>query len=243
MYKQIFCTALAVFFVLCAKAQSDGEIHGKVVDSKGKSIPGAMVSATNGIDLNGQATDDNGKFRIKPLRPGTYTVTVTSLGMDTMKFTGVVVNPDLISFVPEVKMRESSTNGHLIGEIRVEEMKVPLIRQDGDHIQTILAEDLKNRATTHGGNISKIVATMSSDFKPAVEGGGMSVRGSREGGVLYFIDGVKVRDTEVSVPACGISSVSVYSGGIPAKYGDTTGGVVIVNTKSYTEDYYKKLNN
>ncbi len=242
MFKQIICTALAVFFVLCTGAQSTGEIHGKVRDSKGRPVPGALVSASNGIDVNGQAADENGKFRIKPLRPGTYTVTVTSLGMDTVKLTGMVVNPDLIAFTPDVVMKEWSEGGILLGETNVIEYINPLIRKDGDHMQTVLAEDLKHQATTHGGSINKMIGTLTSDFRPATEGGGMSVRGSREGGVLYFIDGVKARETDIVVPASGISSVSVYSGGIPAKYGDTTGGVVIVNTKSYTEDYYKKVN-
>ncbi len=242
MFKQIICTALAVFFVLCTGAQSTGEIHGKVLDSKGKPVPGALVLASNGIDENGQAADENGKFRIKPLRPGVYSVTITFIGMDTVMLTGLVVNPDLIAFTPDVVMNEWSGDGYTTGEMKVYGVKVPLIRKDGDHIQTILAEDLKHQATTHGGSINNIIGTLTSDFRPAGEGGGMSVRGSRAGGVLYFIDGVKVRDTDIVVPASGISSVSVYSGGIPAKYGDTTGGVVIVNTKSYTEDYYKKVN-
>jgi len=164
------------------------------------------------------------------------------MGMDSVRMSGVVVNPDLITVLDEVKMKEA-VDGYIAGTIDIIEYTVPLIRKDGDNIQTLLAEDLIHRPTTHGGKISTIVTSMSSDFKPAAEGGGMSVRGSREGSVLYFIDGVKVRDSEVAVPASGISSVSVYSGGIPAKYGDTTSGVVIVNTKSYTEDYYKKFIN
>lgn len=239
MTKQIICTALAAFVALCTTAQSFGEIHGKVVDTKGKPVPGAIVMASNGIDQMGLATGEDGKFRLNPLKPGSYDVLVIMMGMDSVKLKGMVVNMDLITFAPNIVMREATL---MTGTIELKYDRNPLIRKDGDHVQTILAEDLKHRPTTHGGKISSIVASMSSDFKPAVDGGGMSVRGSREGGVLYFIDGVKVRNSEVAVPASGISSVSVYSGGIPAKYGDTTGGVVIVNTKSYTEDYYEKLN-
>jgi hypothetical protein len=35
--------------------------------------------------------------------------------------------------------------------------------------------------------------------------------------------------------------MSIYTGGLPAKYGDTTGGVIVIETKSYLEDYYEKL--
>jgi hypothetical protein len=35
--------------------------------------------------------------------------------------------------------------------------------------------------------------------------------------------------------------MQVYTGGVPAKYGDTTGGVIVVETKSYLEEYNEKL--
>lgn len=239
MSKQIICTALAAFFVLCIKAQSFGEIHGKVLDPKGEPIPGAMVLVSNNSETTGIATDENGRYRVKPLKPGKYDVMITMTGLDSVSFQGLIVNPDLITFCQNATLSDVA---HSFGIVHVTAYMVPLIQKGGDNIQTLLADDLLHRPTTHGGNLANIVSGMSSDFKPAEEGGGISVRGSRENGVLYFIDGVKVRDNTVAVPASGISSVSVYTGGIPAKYGDTTGGVVIVNTKSYTEEYYKKLN-
>jgi outer membrane receptor protein involved in Fe transport len=39
------------------------------------------------------------------------------------------------------------------------------------------------------------------------------------------------------VPGSSIGGVTVYTGGIPAKYGDTTGGVIILETKSYFDLY------
>jgi hypothetical protein len=33
----------------------------------------------------------------------------------------------------------------------------------------------------------------------------------------------------------------VYSGGLPAKYGDTMGGVIVVETKSFFDMYYESL--
>ena len=57
-----------------------------------------------------------------------------------------------------------------------------------------------------------------------------------------MLDGVKIRENVPNVPSSGISSMSVYTGGLPAKYGDTTGGVVVIETKSYLEHYYEKLN-
>lgn len=63
----------------------------------------------------------------------------------------------------------------------------------------------------------------------------ISVRGARTDANVYFIDGVKTRS--VVVPQSAISSVTMYTGGIPANYGDVTGGVFVVETKS-ANDYY-----
>ena len=39
------------------------------------------------------------------------------------------------------------------------------------------------------------------------------------------------------VPNEAINSFSVYTGGVPAKYGDVTGGIVAIETKSYFDLY------
>jgi hypothetical protein len=46
------------------------------------------------------------------------------------------------------------------------------------------------------------------------------------------VDNVKIIG-ELNVPAGAIAEIIVYSGGIPARYGDVTGGVVVITTKSY----------
>jgi len=237
--KQLTCTALALMFVICIKAQSFGEIHGKVVDSKGKPIPGAIITADNSLELQGTATDEDGKFRVKPLRAGKYDVVVLMSGYDTLKVKGVIVEPEKIVRLKDFVLNEASV---MTAEVRIIEYIVPLIRYDADHIQTITAEEIKNMPSANGGKLAAIVASMSSDIKPAPNGEDLYFRGSRAGSVLYFIDGVKSRDSNISIPSSGISSMSVYTGGMPAKYGDTTGGVIVVETKSYLEEYYRKLN-
>ncbi len=238
MSKQIFCTALAVLFVTCIKAQSFGEIRGKVRDDRKDLAIGAIVVADNGVEQLGVQTGSDGVYRIKPLKPGKYNVRITFFGMDTILVGGVVVNADKITMMKDYNLSPMAIEGP---EIDFVEYVIPLIYKDGDHIQTMTAEELKNMSSANGGSIASIIKSMSSDIKP-VGNGGMSVRGSREGGVLFFVDGVKIRNSDVVVPSSGIGSVSMYTGGIPAKYGDTTGGVVIVETKSYLEEYYKKLN-
>jgi hypothetical protein len=238
MNKQLICTALAVLFVTCIKAQSFGEIRGKVLGDDKELIYGALVVVDNGVDQLHTTTDEKGVFYMRALRPGKYDVRITSTGRDTVLVKGVKVDADKTNMLKDVYM---SFRTHLTGGVDVVTYRNPLIYKGGDHLQTWDSEELKNLSVANGGKINDIVSAMSSDIKVGPEGG-LSVRGSREGGVLYFVDGVKMRNSDVVVPGSGIWSVSVYTGGIPAKYGDTTAGVVIAETKSYLEEYYKKLN-
>jgi outer membrane receptor for ferrienterochelin and colicin len=77
---------------------------------------------------------------------------------------------------------------------------------------------------------------MKSDVKKGTDGE-LYFRGSRTGAVQYNIDGVKMGANAARIPSSAIGSISVYTGGLPAKYGDTTGGVVVIETKSYMDLY------
>ena len=67
----------------------------------------------------------------------------------------------------------------------------------------------------------------------APNGDGLYFRGARPENMCYYVDGMKVSDRLSGVPSEAINSISVYTGGLPAKYGDVTGGVIAIETKSY----------
>ena len=54
---------------------------------------------------------------------------------------------------------------------------------------------------------------------------------------MYIVDGVKITGGRPTLPSASIQAMRVYTGGVPAKYGDVLGGVIMVETKSYF-DYY-----
>ena len=58
------------------------------------------------------------------------------------------------------------------------------------------------------------------------------MRGARTGTVEYVVDGQRMFGT-AQVPSQAIEQVSVLMGGIPAEYGDLTGGVIVVSTKDF----------
>jgi outer membrane cobalamin receptor len=64
------------------------------------------------------------------------------------------------------------------------------------------------------------------------EGGSINVRGARENSTIYVVDGIRMFG-DFSLPRNAIEEITVITGGIPAQFGDATGGVVLITTKSY----------
>lgn len=59
-----------------------------------------------------------------------------------------------------------------------------------------------------------------------------NVRGSRSDATQYYVDGVKMIGS-FYIPKSAIKEISVITGGLPAMFGDATGGIVVITTKSY----------
>jgi hypothetical protein len=79
---------LALFTVVAsaAQAQQTGAISGSVVDTGGAVLPGATVEARSDVLPAPRVTvsEANGDYRLPALPPGTYTVTFTLSGMQTV---------------------------------------------------------------------------------------------------------------------------------------------------------------
>lgn len=229
--KNLIYTTLLIFGTTTFIAQANfGTLKGKIVENETNDpIPGAIVS----IDVRGNIvktiTNYDGKFTIKPLNSGTYNMMVVS-GIDTLKQNGILINADKITFVNDLVM----TKG-LLGIIEIRTWRKKLIDPEDTKIITIKAKDIAVLPVRN--NINQIARTMSSEIKVSEDGNEIYFRGSRNGDVMYIIDGVKITGGRPLLPSSSIQAMRVYTGGIPAKYGDVLGGVIMVETKSYF-DYY-----
>ena len=78
-----------------------GSLTGNVTDPTDAAIPGAKISATNvgtGISREAEA-DVRGAYLFNDLQPGTYKVTATAQGFQTMAVTNVIVNANQVKRV------------------------------------------------------------------------------------------------------------------------------------------------
>ena len=81
--------------------------------------------------------------------------------------------------------------------------------------------------------ISSVLRSTMTDVYVSDNGDEIYFRGSRDGDAIFIIDGVRMRDNQMHIPGNSIGSIAVYTGGVPANYGDFTGGVVVIETQSY----------
>ena len=61
-------------------------------------------------------------------------------------------------------------------------------------------------------------------------GGALNVRGSRSDATAYYVDGVKIVGSTNILSQAAIDQMTVVTGGVPAQYGDATGGIISIVT-------------
>lgn len=217
-----------------------GTIRGTVKDGDTKQpIPFCkVVLIQNGNIKAGANTDFDGKFQINAVAAGEYDVEVRNEteGYQPAALTGVVVSSDKITFLDDLVISKPK-NIQDIEEVVVVAYKVPLIDKDGGASgATVTREDISRLPVRSAAGVASTVGGVSSN-----EGSGeISVRGSRSDGTYFYIDGIKVRGSS-NLPKSAIEEVSVITGGLPANYGDATGGIISVTTRGPSAKYFGSL--
>ncbi|MCF8298560.1 MAG: TonB-dependent receptor [Saprospiraceae bacterium] len=229
--KKIMITSLIILFSgYIMFAQNPGTLKGQVFDKDAKiSLPQATITIETKGKTIGAITNLDGYFTIKPLDPGYYDVQISYVGYQKVIIEKVKINPNDITYLKNINLPVASET--LKGIVITAPYKEPIIRIDGashDVIDGQVIGGLPER-----NDIPTILATISPKVIASDDGKKLYFRGSRDGDAVYFVDGVKLRNASINVPGGAIKSISVYSGGVPAKYGDFTGGAVVIETKGY----------
>jgi len=210
---------------------AQGTLSGTISDaSTGEPIPFANVTIEqNGNIVTGGMTDFDGKYSIKPIPAGKYTVSSSYVGYATLKYNNVQIPAGSITF----QNFELNPSAEMLAEVEIKEYKVPLIAKDQTQSGgTVTSADI---AKMPGRSAAAVATTVGGVYSENGEVG--SIRGARSEGTVYYVDGVKVRGSS-SVPKSAIEQVQVITGGLPAQYGDATGGIISLTTKGPTSQYF-----
>lgn len=217
-----------------------GSIKGIVKDGDTKQpIPFCkVVLFQNGNIKGGATTDFDGGFQITSVAAGSYDVEVRNEpeGYQPAALTGVIVASEKITFLDNLTISKPKDIKE-IAEIKVVAYRVPLIDRDGGASgATVTREDIARLPVRSAAGVASTVGGVNSN-----EGSGdISVRGSRSDGTYFYIDGIKVRGSS-NLPKSAIEEVSVITGGLPANYGDATGGIISVTTRGPSAKYFGSI--
>ena len=226
-------TILLLSFGATYAQVGQGGLKGKVLDKEtGEPLPFVnVILELNGNLVAGGSSDFDGKFSIKPVPPGTYDLKATFTGYEKVLVSGIVINSDKLTFY-DVKMGVTAVE---MDEFIVVEYTVPLISKDNTSSGGTVTRDDINRMP--GRSATSVAETVGGVYSKDDGSGDLNVRGSRSDANYYFIDGIKVRGSN-ALPKSAIEQVSVITGGLPAQYGDVTGGVISITTRGASKDMF-----
>ncbi len=216
-----------VFLGVISVLSAQTVLTGQVSDENNETLIGATVKVLKGTEVvRGAITDFEGNFRIA-IDPGSYNVEFSYTGYQTARVEGVRV------LVGQLNMLNGQMSSNTVLQtVQVTSYKVALVEVDKTTGgQTLTSDQIKNLPTR---SVNAIVATTAGTT--SVDGGDVSIKGSRANGTNYYIDGIRVYGNQVP-PVQDIEQLQVITGGLGAEYGDVTGGVISVVTKGPASEY------
>jgi hypothetical protein len=225
----IICFLAALYLNGSAQA-GFGEIRGIIKDTELQPVPFATIKILQGNQLiGGTQSDAEGRYKYKPLTPGSYEMLVMEAAHQTQPVNKISVAPNEATYV-DVKMTLNS-----LTTVTVTAKAVDYSRSGVDKnmyvMKTLDAKELMQVAGYSSGNVKDVLKSISSDVIEEPNGD-VHVRGARGDATAYYVDGVRTIGA-TSVPGLAIENLTFFSGGVPAMYGDLTSGAVMVTTKTY----------
>ncbi len=245
----------ALFLVLiCAGTSSaqlfPGRITGVVRDTQGAAVPDATVKLSNpstGLERTVQ-TDANGEFNFPELSLGSYRLTVTKTGFQTMVVTDIETSQSGVNTVTP-----TLTVGSVTSSVEVTSAP-PLLQTETNSVGGQLSEQQVNALPIGNSDYTRLALTLpgvtqNSNFAFAQ----YTINGSRSRSNGFNIDGASDTDPSTYLPSINeggnsataatrlpldaIQEVSVISAGA-ADSGQNSGSVMNVIIKSGTNQFH-----
>jgi len=199
------CAVVLVWTALLPSlAFAQASITGTVKDTSGAVLPGVTVEAASPVLIEKareSVTDANGRFQVVDLRPGTYTVTFSLAGFNTVKRDGVVLSGSAaINVDAELRVGSLEETITVTGE-------APVVDVTSTTQQRVLSSetiDALPSARNYFGLARMIPGTL---------GGGNDVGGSliQDVGQSVTVHGSRNVDQRVTVN--GVNTMTLQAGG------------------------------
>ncbi|TRZ41606.1 TonB-dependent receptor [Robertkochia solimangrovi] len=215
---------------VASEEQQSFRFSGIIRDTEGLPLPGATIYIP---ELQQGATSDiEGRFSLK-LQQGTYTVTISYIGFDTVE-KKIVLNKDTQL---DVKLSEG---GEVLEEVIVtQNNKATNIQKAQMSVNRLSMEEIKQIPVAMGEpDPLKSLLTLPGVTNAGEGSSGFNVRGGAADQNLVLLDNVPVyNDSHLfgffSVfNADAVNSLDLYKGGIPSRYGGRVSSVLDVQQQN-----------
>jgi TonB dependent receptor/Carboxypeptidase regulatory-like domain/TonB-dependent Receptor Plug Domain len=215
-----------------ASAADDAVVTGVVDDALLHPLAGATVVLhdSGGATIAKMVTGADGKFSFPSVPFGDYTVEASSPGLVGDHQHLQIVSPQ----VADVEL--TLVSGEEVITI-TESWSVPPPPPETGSVATISRQALSELPGADDRPVTDVVATKPGFVVDAL--GNVYARGNHAN-VQYQIDGVPVPDSvgslfAASIPVRMIQNLEIYTGGMPAEFGDRLGAVVNLTTRQATD--------
>lgn len=240
---------LAAFFVTTALIAQGlfGTISGIITDPSGAVIPGATVKVTNtqtnvSVTLR---TNSAGVYNASDLNPGTYRVQAEANGFEAGFIDNIILH---VSENPKESM--TLQVGQSAQSVRVESESSFLPTQQSMLDQTISTRELQELPIVSGGAGQDPwgLEGLSAGVSQQLGQGGFAennarINGGRPRMDSYLLDGTNVQAGVFGGPLVTpspdtVAELHVLTNNFSAEYGNVSGGVVTITTKSGTNHFH-----
>ena len=245
-YLALLLFGLTLLSAPVAAQETTGQITGRIVDPQGLGIPGAIVTVSGPQGIKTSASGVDGRFTVPFLTPGTYSVRAQLQGFRSVEQKDVTVSlgqaadvslkmqvggvTETVQVTGAVSVVNTATT--TIGAVLNTEQlaAIPVGRRVADVLY--LAPGVSSSGTLGRMNPS-ISGGSGLENQYVVDGTNVTNAGYGGLGSYSIIFGSLGNAT----PYDFVKEIQVKTGGYEAEFGQSTGGVVNVITKSGTNNY------
>ncbi len=257
--RQIAILGLLALLGVAQQAWAQGgaaSLRGTVTDPSGASVPSAKVTATQvGTGLARTVTaDSEGNYLIPQLAPADYVLTVQAQGFTTFSQKGITLLADQ-SLTNNVRLQLGATTQAVNVQAAVTQVDTTTATLNQVVNQTQMVE-----LPLNGRNAAALTLLVAGAAPAPSNGGGalqgitkefpsqitVATSGVQEDQVNYMLDGATYNDLMYSVNMPfpfpdALEEFSVQTSNYAAQYGDNSGGVVNIITKSGSDTLHGNL--
>lgn len=220
--------------------RTTGSVEGRIVDANAAVVPGITVTLT-GVSVGFSRTvqsDSQGEFRILEVPIGTYKMTTTAKG----GFSAAVVDDVIVTIEKatqvSIKVGVSSTAEAV--SVVADDLGVSV---SDSKVQTNITQKMIDLVPS-GASFTSLLK-ISPATRPEPLSGGFQVDGASGSENSFVIDGLPVENFRTgtlngvnNIPTSLVSEIQVKTGGFEAEHGGASGGVIVVATKSGSDEFH-----